>query len=778
MAAIESFVFLSYRHESREHSESVRQLADRLAAAGCPVQLDQFFKEENPGGPDEGWRTWSRDRATNSACVLIICSPGWFDSFLKKGARGKGLGSALEAAVFAQDIYTAGQINKRTRLVIVDDFDTTAIPLELQDWEVFRPFTEDEDFEQMVGWIRQRLVAAEAATKIVFVASSSPEVQATRVELQQFLEQQGWDVRPSSNSERDATADAWEIDLRDSVALIQIFDPRFPSATPGLQLEAARRLQLPCFVLRDSRVALTSEETDVPTAGDVAVVGSFADLDRRLDEERGRLGYVARPSSRKRSRASRWWSSLEPKWKTAMTVAGVAMLVSIGFTAINIAANKSTAGIETRHAREETARIWGRLQGIRGIPILYWAAPPYILAIEEAGELNRLAHATPWLRYPAAPLYRAGLLLEAGETAAARSALDEASRCRLCLLTPLADTDLTRTEWQLARRLLEAEIAYREGGSEAALRALGEGKDPYSSVLRRGIYNRPTSQRAVEELVAAINSAESPATPQVRSWVYDTAGAATLELATTPGEVQRALRYYKAATAAFPQNSTAWTNRGSLELELEQYDDAVRSLETVPLRGLTALIHGFALHARGLNARSRHDLAAAVEDFRLAMDQRLTFEEGDAYDRQRPREAYCPGGAPNLEIRERLEADALCSRAAVRYFLGDLPQALDDARRGYELCGTAECAVNLACARNESGLHSAAAEAFGWALKARERLPSDPSATERLLRRRGLALERAGRPEEAAADREAAERIGDTWRESFPCPTPLPGTGG
>jgi len=178
MAAIESFVFLSYRHESREHSESVRQLADRLAAAGCPVQLDQFFKEENPGGPDEGWRTWSRDRATNSACVLIICSPGWFDSFLKKGARGKGLGSALEAAVFAQDIYTAGQINKRTRLVIVDDFDTTAIPLELQDWEVFRPFTEDEDFEQMVGWIRQRLVAAEAATKIVFVASSSPSARS------------------------------------------------------------------------------------------------------------------------------------------------------------------------------------------------------------------------------------------------------------------------------------------------------------------------------------------------------------------------------------------------------------------------------------------------------------------------------------------------------------------------------------------------------------------------------------------------------------------------
>ena len=38
---------------------------------------------------DETWPNWREDRAEKSACVLIVCSSGWFDSYRKKGQRSK-----------------------------------------------------------------------------------------------------------------------------------------------------------------------------------------------------------------------------------------------------------------------------------------------------------------------------------------------------------------------------------------------------------------------------------------------------------------------------------------------------------------------------------------------------------------------------------------------------------------------------------------------------------------------------------------------------------------
>jgi hypothetical protein len=50
-------VFLSYRHETVEHSRAVFRLAE-LRQAAIPVALDQFYLDDNPGGPDEGWPKW------------------------------------------------------------------------------------------------------------------------------------------------------------------------------------------------------------------------------------------------------------------------------------------------------------------------------------------------------------------------------------------------------------------------------------------------------------------------------------------------------------------------------------------------------------------------------------------------------------------------------------------------------------------------------------------------------------------------------------------------
>jgi SEFIR domain len=71
-------VFLSYRHESDAHRERVLAFGKQLRATGIAVVLDQFYLDANPGGPDEGWPTWSKNLAPKSEKVLIVGSPGWY----------------------------------------------------------------------------------------------------------------------------------------------------------------------------------------------------------------------------------------------------------------------------------------------------------------------------------------------------------------------------------------------------------------------------------------------------------------------------------------------------------------------------------------------------------------------------------------------------------------------------------------------------------------------------------------------------------------------------
>lgn len=47
-------VFISHRHESDQHVASVRALAEKLRSDKVDVTLDQFFLDQNAGGPDEG----------------------------------------------------------------------------------------------------------------------------------------------------------------------------------------------------------------------------------------------------------------------------------------------------------------------------------------------------------------------------------------------------------------------------------------------------------------------------------------------------------------------------------------------------------------------------------------------------------------------------------------------------------------------------------------------------------------------------------------------------
>jgi SEFIR domain len=224
-------VFISYRHESEAHAAEVRAFAARLQAEKLPVELDQFYLGENPGGPDEGWPKWCRDRAVKSECVLVIASPGWFQAFESEGPDGQGLGAAEEARIFGQTIYKEKGICPRIRFVILNTSGDREFPLGLDAWHKFDLVTRPGDFALILGWARQKLSipsAGQTPKRFVYLAECLIDSDGLREGLEEELTTRGWNVLPDRNGQPYApatyAAKAAE-DMRRAVAFVQLLQP-------------------------------------------------------------------------------------------------------------------------------------------------------------------------------------------------------------------------------------------------------------------------------------------------------------------------------------------------------------------------------------------------------------------------------------------------------------------------------------------------------------------------------------------------------------------------
>ena len=145
-----SQVFISYRQTDDEQRGRVYSFGERLRSCGIDVVLDQFFLDENPGGPDDGWDKWSSDRALYTEYVLIIGTRDWFESFDKELPPGTALGAVCEADGLRHRIYKAGGLNKNIRVVLFDKADRAHISDPLERYQYFQA---ERDFANIVRWL-------------------------------------------------------------------------------------------------------------------------------------------------------------------------------------------------------------------------------------------------------------------------------------------------------------------------------------------------------------------------------------------------------------------------------------------------------------------------------------------------------------------------------------------------------------------------------------------------------------------------------------------------
>ncbi len=154
-------VFISYRQISPTELQRVHAFATRIRDCGVDVVLDQFYLEDNPGGPDEGWALWSENQAENSDKVLVIATADWFQCYLKAAPAGEGLGAAAEAHIVHRRLYAAGTRAAGIRIIALDEAGSACIPERLRDFHhlaIARPGV----FEGLITWLGGAPPAASA----------------------------------------------------------------------------------------------------------------------------------------------------------------------------------------------------------------------------------------------------------------------------------------------------------------------------------------------------------------------------------------------------------------------------------------------------------------------------------------------------------------------------------------------------------------------------------------------------------------------------------------
>jgi hypothetical protein len=126
--------FISYSHDSAEHSERVLAFSTKLRELGVDAELDQYVTH-----PLHGWPQWCEEqlRPEKSRLVVLVCTQTYRDRVEKKVPADEGRGVYWEGGIVYNYIYKA-KANERFLPVLFGDESDESIPIPLQGFAKFR----------------------------------------------------------------------------------------------------------------------------------------------------------------------------------------------------------------------------------------------------------------------------------------------------------------------------------------------------------------------------------------------------------------------------------------------------------------------------------------------------------------------------------------------------------------------------------------------------------------------------------------------------------------
>lgn len=136
-------LFISYSHDSPEHQDQVRALADHLRQDGIDVLIDQY----NPTPPD-GWPMWMDREVQKADFIALVCTETYLKRVEGREVPGKGRGVLWEAKLIYNLLYGEDVAFQRFIPVLLDSGASSNIPLPVRGLTSYRVQTDQgyEDF--------------------------------------------------------------------------------------------------------------------------------------------------------------------------------------------------------------------------------------------------------------------------------------------------------------------------------------------------------------------------------------------------------------------------------------------------------------------------------------------------------------------------------------------------------------------------------------------------------------------------------------------------------
>ena len=121
-------VFISYSHDSLEHSQRVLQFSNALRAHSVNAELDRYHVR-----PPKGWPHWCEEqlRPENSTFVLMVCTETYLKRVQDKVAADEGRGVFWEGGIIYDYLYNA-KGNTRFIPILFADGITDFIPVPIR----------------------------------------------------------------------------------------------------------------------------------------------------------------------------------------------------------------------------------------------------------------------------------------------------------------------------------------------------------------------------------------------------------------------------------------------------------------------------------------------------------------------------------------------------------------------------------------------------------------------------------------------------------------------
>jgi len=156
-------IFVSYTHDSVEHSRSVLMLSNHLRGIGFDCDIDQYHVNQR-------WPQWMEERIEWADNVLVVCTETYLKRWKNQEVPGVGLGAQWESLLTRQYLYESPEVNDKFVPVVFEQSELRFIPKPLAD--VTRVVV-GKDFS-MLESLSNRLLRISPAQKPPLRTSLSP----------------------------------------------------------------------------------------------------------------------------------------------------------------------------------------------------------------------------------------------------------------------------------------------------------------------------------------------------------------------------------------------------------------------------------------------------------------------------------------------------------------------------------------------------------------------------------------------------------------------------